>query len=268
MSSTPSPTPRRLRKASAVLATLALGGGMGIVAANADFNDVPDEAAYGEHVENVSNAGIATGFNDGSFRPGSPLTRSQAAAWLGRSGGRVGFDWHLAAGPGPGTAAIQQAAAEAAAIRGEAPREVGSVGGALTPANPTRTIATVTVDSGAVSAGSGFLVLDGEVMAAAQNDTGAGCPCAMDLSILDEDGHNVGLGVLTVPGPAEDDERTGNGPTDSAALTGIVPIDGGDSKTFTLVVTLIDSDVEAVMVLGGLTATYAPFGPDGGNSLD
>src|SRR5262245_52175250 len=50
-------------------------GSLGATAANAAFNDVPPENQNSEHIANVQDAGIATGFADGSFRPRDALTR-------------------------------------------------------------------------------------------------------------------------------------------------------------------------------------------------
>lgn len=44
------------------------------------FPDVPDTAWYAPFVKRAKDAGIMIGYEDGLFRPGEPLKRSEAAA--------------------------------------------------------------------------------------------------------------------------------------------------------------------------------------------
>jgi len=256
---------RHWRPVVASVVALAVGIGATSVA-NAAFNDVPSEAQYAEHVENAQNAGIATGFDDGTFRPRNALSRQQAATWLGRSAGRLDYDYHLAYDASPQSQGLD-AMAEASTIALEGGPEAGSVGGPLTPADPVRTVATVTMEPAGADGGDGFVLLDGEFMAAAANGTGAGCPCAIDIAVYDEDEVEVGYAMMTAPGPSEDDERDVVGSFTSATVNNVIPVTGGDARTFTAVATLSDSDVNGVVLAGSLTVTYVPFGPEGGDDL-
>lgn len=65
--------------AAAIVATL--GVGIGAVTATT-FTDVPDSHPHKEHIDWLVDNGIATGFDDGTFRPADPVTRGQAARWF------------------------------------------------------------------------------------------------------------------------------------------------------------------------------------------
>ena len=218
------------RIATLVVAS-SLIGGLAATAAGAAFNDVPTESRYAEHVTNVQQAGIATGFRDGSFRPTEPLNRQQAATWIDRAASRSALDF--------------------ADLSGEFDP--------LTPADPDRALATVEMTSPATGSGGGWVTLQGYVAAASGDATGAGCPCALDVEVVDGDGDVVALSVLTAPGPESDDERQSAGPVGIAPLSGIVFLPGGTSDTYTLVVHLVDSDVSELLVAGTLSANYAPM---------
>ncbi len=62
----------------AATALLAVGAG---VALATTFTDVPDTLPHKEHIDLLVDHGIAAGFDDGTFRPGDPVTRRQAARW-------------------------------------------------------------------------------------------------------------------------------------------------------------------------------------------
>jgi hypothetical protein len=67
----------------------ALVGGGAVAWANHQFTDVPTSHAFHEQIGSVVDAGCATGFNDGTFRPGDNPTRGQFAYWLNNCGGRA-----------------------------------------------------------------------------------------------------------------------------------------------------------------------------------
>jgi hypothetical protein len=221
------------RRASGAIALVAAGlvGGLGATAANAGFDDVPSEGQFAEHIESVQEAGIATGYQDGTFRPTRALTRQQAAAWLDRAAGRSALDFSDQTGE-------------------QAP---------VTPADPSRVLATIEMASPATSGGGGWVVLEGGVATATVDETGAGCPCAFDIEVFDSEGDRVAVAAMTTPGPESDDERTWAGPVGTAPVHGAVWLPGGTSETYTLRVTLIDSDVGPVFVAGSLSGQYSPM---------
>jgi hypothetical protein len=225
---------------AAIALASSLGGGLVASAAGAAFNDVPAESQFSEHITNVQEAGIATGYPDGSFRPTSPINRQQAASWVNRVASRSALDFADASGE-------------------HAP---------VTPGDPTRVLATVEMASPAASTGGGWVTLQGYVAAAAANPTGAGCPCAFDVEVRNSEGDVVAVSVMTVPGTESDDERTFAGPVGSAPLSGIVFLPGNTEETYSLEVTLVDTDVASVFVAGTLSATYAPMAEGEPSPLD
>jgi peptidoglycan/xylan/chitin deacetylase (PgdA/CDA1 family) len=53
---------------------------------DAPFDDVPPEHPHADTIAAVASAGIAQGFDDGTFRPGDGITRAQMASFLVRAG--------------------------------------------------------------------------------------------------------------------------------------------------------------------------------------
>jgi subtilisin len=86
------------------------------------FADVPTAYAHAATIEAAARAGIVAGYGDGTFRPGEPLTRAQAASMIARAfslpaGGDHGFSDVVAGHPHGDTIA---AAAAAGAVGGYA----------------------------------------------------------------------------------------------------------------------------------------------------
>jgi hypothetical protein len=81
---TQSRRPRRLRKALAAgLATVVLATGTAAFAAPA-FDDVPESHPFYEEIQWMNDTGISTGYEDGTFRPGDPVTRQAMSAFMQR----------------------------------------------------------------------------------------------------------------------------------------------------------------------------------------
>lgn len=216
---------------TAVALAASLAGGLVATAAGAAFDDVNENGPFAEHIANVQEAGIATGFPDGTFRPTNPINRQQAATWIDRAASRTALDF------------ADQADEHAP----------------VSPGDPTRELATIEMSSPAAGDGGGWVTLEGYFAAATQAPTGAGCPCAFDAVVVDGSGDDVALGVLTVPGPESDDERTSAGPVGMTPISGIVWLPAGTTETYTLRVTLVDSDVGTVFIAGTLSGQYAPM---------
>ena len=72
------------------------------------FPDVPADHVHGTGISAVADAGVATGFADGTFRPGVQVTRGQMASFLGRALGLepIIVDYPAPVVPDPGPAAI------------------------------------------------------------------------------------------------------------------------------------------------------------------
>lgn len=203
-----------------VAAALAIGT-LGATAAGAAFSDVPPENQNAEHITSVQEAGIATGFPDGSFRPRQALTRQQAATWIDRSAGRVGLDLL-----GDGTGTIQ-----------------------LDAANPDATLAEMEMSSPAAGDGQGWVTVQGGAGGAVL-DPGQGCPCIVRVHVRDETDQILGTTILNLT----DDSAYDINVTPVIAIT---PIGAGETHTYRIDLELLDPT--ATVVIGG--AAYASYAP-------
>lgn len=86
-------SPRSVVAALALVAGFCLFAGSltGVAVAAHQFDDVPNTNAFHDAIGNVANAGITTGYADGTYRPGDPVTRGSMAGFLDRAGTRVGY---------------------------------------------------------------------------------------------------------------------------------------------------------------------------------
>lgn len=75
---------RNLKKVLALVVAVAMIASMGLVASAANYSDVASNASYADAVNLLSNLGIITGFEDGTFRPDETVTRAQAATMIVR----------------------------------------------------------------------------------------------------------------------------------------------------------------------------------------
>jgi hypothetical protein len=198
-------------------------GVLGANAASAGFDDVPSEGQFAESISRVQEAGIATGFPDGSFRPTNSLNRQQGAAWLDRASSRVGLD-----------------------INGGV-----AIGPTLSAANPSAVTSTVEMTSPAASGGSGWVTIQGGV-GGVSTDGASTCPCPIDITVEDEAGTVVGRGRLVALS-----DPTGAAFVVSPILA-VVPIDGGETHSYRIVAELIDT-TDTVLVGGAAYASYSPM---------
>jgi hypothetical protein len=53
------------------------------------FVDVPADHVFAQPISEVANAGVAQGYEDGTYRPGAPVTRQAMAAFLSRVGSSI-----------------------------------------------------------------------------------------------------------------------------------------------------------------------------------
>jgi hypothetical protein len=208
------------------LVAAGLIGGLGATAANAAFDDVPTEGAYTDHITNLWESGVATGFSDGSFRPAADMNRRQTAAWIDRSAARVSVSELLDGDEAP----------------------------VLDAEHPTATINTVEMTSPAAGDGSGWVSLQGGVGGVAV-EGGENCPCTVLLYLRDGDGAVVGRGVMTV------DDPEGGLAFSTANVFAVTPLEAGEVETYSLDVELVDTDVSVVLA-GALYGTYSPLADD------
>lgn len=220
-----------LRRWIAVVIVGGLAGFGGAAAATTTFTDVRPESEFAEHISNVQEAGIASGFPDGSFHPRDNLNRQQAAAWIDRSTGRVAIDWF-----GENTTVSH-----------------------LDSANPSATVAEVEATSVAAGDGVGYVTLHGAVggVDGQADDT---CPCVVNVYVRDEADNLVARSGLTLM----------NDPSYEAAvispIIAVVPIEAGETHTYRVDISLLDpaDTVEVGAVLYSLYAPSATGVPDDG----
>lgn len=92
----------RVRLAAAVAAGVLVGATLGGVAvASHQFGDVPDESAFHDDISWMAENDITTGYADGTFRPGEPVSRQAMAAFMHRLASS--YEWvHSSSNPGSG----------------------------------------------------------------------------------------------------------------------------------------------------------------------
>lgn len=222
---------RRALAAGAVMSAVLLVSGTVYAGASARHNDVPEGSWADTQVERIAEAGIATGYRDGSFGPQAPITRAEAAAWINRSG------------------------VEADAAFGNV--RVSSA----TPGEAT--VAQVGVASPAAGAGGGYVRIDANLGGVTVDRTGLGCPCSVTVSLL-ADGAPLIRTRLTVPGPAMDDEQPQHGPAASVFLPFVMPLEAGAERHLQLVAEVNDSDVGDILIAGAIATMYIPFSGEQG----
>lgn len=136
----------------ALLLTAVHAGGVAL--AGQRFSDVGSSHPFSEEIDAMATAGITTGYTDGTFRPGQPLTRQAMAAFLVRGLGRVAHDEHAAE---------------------------------LPATNDGVQLGEVTMRAGAASGGGGWVVLTGMVQALVPDSR---CPCSIQARLY-ADGEDV-----------------------------------------------------------------------------
>ena len=202
-----------------------------VALANHQFSDVPNSNPFHGSISTIAAAGITTGCGGGRFCPKDAVTREQMAAFLGRGLGR--------------TTASQ-----------------GNI--SVTGSAEDHLITSVTIRAGGTSGEVGFILLNSAATLRVQGD--GTCPCTFGAGVEDVD---AGFNYTTVL----DDDAPYHGQADlklgSVSQTWVVPVASGTVHTFDLVSDLfVSGPVSGSMnIWGQLTATYVPFGADGGDEL-
>lgn len=213
---------------SLVIALLA--GGVGAVASD-QFSDVPTSSPFHDEIGAIADAGITTGYGDGTYRSGQDVTRGAMAAFMERMAGRVAF-----ASPSSTT---------------------------IVTRDTVETIAEVQLESGATDTGNGFVRLNGTTTV--MTTSPARCPCNVEAWIATADGTPLGnhRSETVIPNQAEEFGRA----LTSLSVTAVAPLPADTQETYRLHVYVDDSDAQGIQAWGGLSAVYAPFGPDGDDTL-
>lgn len=76
---------KNLKRAASFVVALGIALGSAATITAADFSDVPSDANYAEAVSGLSAIGILNGYEDGTFKPDSNITRAEVAAVVVRA---------------------------------------------------------------------------------------------------------------------------------------------------------------------------------------
>ena len=225
---------RRMRKiATAMTLVLAIGVVPMVALASDTFSDVPNDSNFHDDINNIAGAGITAGDPAGSdtYKPQKDVNRQQMAAFLSRGLGRA----------------------------------AGAQDSEGFTADGTQTIASITLDTGGVPGGTGFVLVTGSATGVTGSATT--CPCAIGVRV-----RNATAGQE--PGLWEFDEVSNTGTyfglrVGSATQSWVFSVPTGTTQTFELRTTVDMTGATGDMtVQGHITAIYVPFGSTGGSTLD
>jgi hypothetical protein len=206
---------------AAIAAISSLAGGLLATAAGASFHDVNEASRAGEHITNVQESGIASGYADGTFRPSNALTRQAGATWIDRAATRIDAD------------------------------QFSDGLGALTITDgQTVTVAEIEMSSPAAASGGGWVNISGGVGARLQSGGESSCPCQVQLLVKDSSDEIVGISAVTV---------TPDGLVSTGPVMAVAPLAGGQTETYRVELTLVDGGDAVVAVGGAVSAIYAPI---------
>ena len=211
-----------------VFAIGALGsllGGAAAVWADHQFSDVPDGHAFHDEIGSVVDAGCATGFNDGTFRPGSSPTRGQFAYWLNNCGGRAQYG--------------------------------GSLSSFLNDANDVRSgLAPARMNSGAQGGGVSIVVVMGTGSINTSADGSVEWTLVSDDGTTSEELTSANDTIYSPPGATIN-------PGSSVTLVSAVEVPAGEFRDFSMTVTRADG-IPLANIRADLVAMSFPFNGAGG----
>jgi hypothetical protein len=218
-------TRRNVLLVFAIGALGAVFGGAAVVWADHQFSDVPDGHSFHEQIGALVDAGCATGFNDGTFRPGTSPTRGQFAYWLNNCGGRAQYG--------------------------------GSNASFLDDANDVRAgLAPARMNAGAQDEGVSIVVV------MATGSINASADGSVEWSLVSDDGAtseelaSANDTIYSPPGATIN-------PGSSVTLIGAVEVPAGEFRDFSLTVTRADG-IPLANIRADLVAMAFPFNGDGG----
>lgn len=228
------PRPSRAHRIIASVSVILAIGLLPMVAFASDtFTDVPDSSQFHDAINNLSNAGITRGCGGTLFCPQDPVKRQQMAAFLNRGLGRA----------------------------------TGAQGSQGVTADSTVTLAGITVETGGLTGGTGFVLVTGSLTAFTLD--GATCPCTVSLRLRDttagvEPGLFQFITVANTTTPfAGGAYRFGTG-----TMSWVFSVPSGTSESFVIRAGVDMTGATGTLTLQGhLTALYVPFGSTGGSTL-
>ena len=215
-----------------MLVALGAAGPLAVLASHR-FTDVPTSSTFHSAIDRIADAAITTGCGPGLYCPKDYVTREQMAAFLARSGGRVGYN--------SGSYALNTAA-------------VSDV-----------EVTQVTIHVGDVPGGTGFVKLDASMYGFIQS----GCTtCQVTFQIA-----YIETGILSPVSLIFLQNTTLGQESQTASLTWVLPVDTlsptAESHFFGLFAQITYTDGASVIpVSGQLAVTYFPFSEDGDDTLN
>jgi hypothetical protein len=213
-----------------VLALAVAGLSTGVIPAGANhqFPDVPTGSAFHDAVDNFTNAGCATGFPDGTYRPTDPVNRQQMARFMNACGGRVTY--------------------------GE-----GFVGTLPLDNVGTIPLITQTMTAGALGEGGGFVAATASVRLGSTSTTTTDFPCEAIFRLMEASAGQLDALPIDLP------EAVVGEVNDSGALLGLIPVDAGETVTVEVVAAESSQPACSATLFGeaGLMLEYVPFQGDG-----
>lgn len=220
-----------VRATVAVSIVTALLTASAVSLAGASFTDVGPSHPFRADIEAIAAAGITTGYEDGSFRPGANVTRGAMAAFMRRGFGRVSSGENASA------------------------TNVPSNSSGSTP------IASTSITVGASGSGTGgYVHVVGHVTGFydARPSPSGWCPCGLSVSVREGGTLVTRSGTLSSLAPGSDSQILGIGGA-TATVVGVFPVPAGVTRTYQLRATNTTAAGSAVGVIGRITATYVPF---------
>jgi hypothetical protein len=221
---------RRSLLTIAASALVALVISSGVAVAGGGFTDVQPGDNFFNEIGAIADAGITTGFPDGTYRPSQPVTRGAMAAFMGRGFGR--------ADSGSGSSTNMDSGVNVF------PATASIVAGAAEPGTGGYVVVTASAD---LSINSSW------------------CACSFTMSIQDVTGATNSPGASTNAAPEAGITATNM----SLSETWIFPISAGQSKNFRIDAEVFHNGAGASTrsISGQITAVYVPFDGTGNAQL-
>lgn len=228
-------TPRPLRRVMTIMAVIAAVGILPMVVSASDtFTDVPTANTFHANINNLYNARIANGCATSpslQYCPTAAVTRAQMAGFLNRGLGRAASD-------DAGTSVVADAS------------DVDVV--------------SVTINSGGVTGGTGFVVVTGSV--SAYTTSGTTCPCEVGMRVVDTtSGESPGLWTFFDVSNTATPTTYRNA---SGTMSWVFQVPSGVSRTFVARANVDMTGATGFLSLQGqISAVYVPFGSTGASTL-
>jgi len=227
--------PRPMRRVLGVLAVIAAVGILPMaVLASDTFTDVPDSNTFHDSINHLYDARIATGCATSptlQYCPAASVTRGQMAAFLNRGLGRA----------------------------------AGDEGNTTVTADATNVdVATITIETGGTSGGTGFVVVNASLTAF--TDSATTCPCEVSLRVRDSTSGSTQdlwqfFDVSNTASPSGYRNESGS-------MSWVFVVPSGSSRTFTARANVDMTGATGTLTMSAhISAVYAPFGSTGGSTL-